>query len=296
MRRKLRSCIRIGFALGTIVLLGAQPVRWGDHGHRISARAAVTWLPAEMPAFFRQAADELEYLNPEPDRWRSDRSPEMRDAYQYDHFIDFELVPPQAMRASSRFAYLAALQRAGTTVSAGLLPFRIVELHQRLTTEFRRWRAAPDAQQRTWIERRIIQDAGILGHYVTDGANPHHTTVHHNGWAEGYPNPNGFTMDRQFHRRFESEYVGARIRAEELLATTAAPVRVIQDVRAETFEHLNRSHALLERLYVLDGEASFGEANQSPAHHQFAVERLAAGAAMLRDLWWSAWVNSAQPR
>jgi hypothetical protein len=294
MTRKLRSCVPIGLALGSILLLGAQPVRWGDHGHRISARAALTWLPAEMPGFFREAADELEYLNPEPDRWRSENAQEMRDAYQYDHFINFELVPPQAMRASSRFEYLAALQRAGTTVRAGLLPFRIVELHQRLTSEFRRWRETSNEQERTWIEHRIIQDAGILGHYVTDGANPHHTTVHHNGWAEGYSNPNGFTMDRQFHRRFESEYVSARIGVQDLLRTTSTPVRVIQDARDETFEYLRRSHALLERLYTLDREAPFVAANQSPSHRDFAIDRLAAGAAMLRDLWWSAWANSAQ--
>jgi hypothetical protein len=33
----------------------------------------------------------------------------------------------------------------------------------------------------------------------------------------------------------------------------------------------------------------------SPAGKKFATDRLAAGASLLRDLWWSAWQNSAKP-
>jgi hypothetical protein len=40
------------------------------------------------------------------------------------------------------------------------------------------WRAEKDSNKRKWIEQRIINDAGIPGHYVIDVANPHHTTIH----------------------------------------------------------------------------------------------------------------------
>ena len=43
---------------------------WGDAGHRMTGLAAVQALPAEMPAFFRNASQQLAYLNPEPDRWK----------------------------------------------------------------------------------------------------------------------------------------------------------------------------------------------------------------------------------
>ena len=288
--------MRIGFWLApaalVVMVAGAAPARWGDHGHRISGRVAAERLPPGMPEFFREAAAELEYLNPEPDRWRGDSLPEMRGAYRYDHFIDLELLPAGVLERADRFAYLAALQREGVPVDAGLLPFRIVELHQRLTTEFGRWRAATDTREREWIERRIIQDAGILGHYVTDGANPHHTSVHHNGWAEAYANPRGYTMDRTFHRRFESEFVGARVAASDVLREATAPARVIVDVRSATIAYLLSSHDQLERLYQLDRDAAFGSGNRSESHRRFAIERLAAGALMLRDLWWSAWRNS----
>ena len=56
-----------------ILLLAFAPasgVRWGDHGHRLVGRAAADAVPDEMPDFFRAAVLQLEYLNPEPDRWR----------------------------------------------------------------------------------------------------------------------------------------------------------------------------------------------------------------------------------
>ena len=53
------------------------------------------------------------------------------------------------------------------------------------------------------------------------------------------------------------------------------------------------THAEVERLYQLDKAAPFGVDTDSPDSKQFTVTRLAAGATMLRDLWWTAWVTSA---
>lgn len=269
---------------------------WGDHGHRISGRAAATNLPLEMPSFFRTAASQLEYLNPEPDRWRERALGEMNEAFRYDHYLDLEVVPQAALDAEDRFAYLAALYKAGLRQpekEAGLLPFRILELYQRLLTEFRLWRKTSDVQTREWIQQRIINDAGLLGHYVTDGANPHHTTVHHNGWAKGYPNPNGYTTDDTFHSRFETRFVGAKISPADLLVKiNPAPV-ILNNARAEILVYLRDSNNLVERLYQLDNQAKFDAQTTAPANKTFAVERLTAGVEMLRSLWWTAWVKSA---
>ncbi|HEU0183874.1 MAG TPA: nuclease, partial [Blastocatellia bacterium] len=53
------------------------------------------------------------------------------------------------------------------------------------------------------------------------------------------------------------------------------------------------SNALVEQLYILDKQEKFGAETKSPEHKKFVSERLAAGAQMLRDLWWTAWVTSA---
>lgn len=271
--------------------------RWGQHGHMIAARAAVQRLPAEMPAFFREAEDQLVYLDPEPDRWRDSEEGRadaaMNEAFAPEHWVHLDEVPASAFYAQNRFDYILALDRAGLDVQdAGLLPYRILELAQRLRSGFRRWRATTDPETREWIEQRIINDAGILGHYVTDGSNPHHTSKHHDRWVG--ENPRGFTTEPGFHGRFESGFVAAHVTLADILAAVTPEATVFQSLRAATLEHLQSTHARLLRLYELDLARPFNAANDSPEHKDFAVERLAAGARMLRDVWWTAWVSSAR--
>jgi hypothetical protein len=288
------------FGLGFAFVSFAEPVHrtamfWGDHGHRMVGSAAAAKLPVAMPAFFRKAAPQLSYLNPEPDRWRdraeSRLDPAMTGAYWSEHFVDLELVPPAAFLAENRYAYLDSIQAAGVKENPGMLNFQILELTQRLRVGFRLWRAAKTPQTRAFIEARIINDAGILGHYVADGSNPHHTTVHHDGWVG--ENPRGYTTERGFHSRFESIYVRTHMKLPEVLALMTAPVTVRSPVRDSVQSYLNRSHAELERLYQIDARARFDSNTTSPENRQFAAERLAAGAEMLRDLWWTAWTTSA---
>ncbi len=280
--------------LSASLLLPQGALAWGEHGHRLSGRAAATRLPKQMPEFFRKAAAQLEYLNPEPDRWRSKTLVEMNEAFSYDHFLDLEMVPPAALEAEDRYAYLTALSQAGLKEpeKAGLAPFRILELYERLRTEFHLWRNARDKSTRKWIEQRIVYDAGVLGHYVSDAANPHHATVHYNGWAKDYPNPNGYTTDDTFHRRFETEFVQARVRLDDLLPSINPQPRVVSNPRAEVMAFFKNSNSLVERLYQLDKQTKFDAQTTSPEHKRFAVERLVAGAEMLRALWWTAWTTS----
>jgi hypothetical protein len=226
-----------------------------------------------MPSFFHAASDQLEYLDPEPDRWRSRELESMDQAFSYDHYLDFENVPAGALDAPDRWEYLRRLYQAGLARperDAGFLPYRILELYQRLVTEWRLWRQATGVERR-WIEERIVNDAGILGHYVTDAAQPHHTTIHFNGWNDRAPNPRGYTTERDFHARFESDFVSAHVR----------------------FAHVLESFGQVEPLYRLEQAARFDPGAPPPREHlEFAAARLAAGAGMLRDLWWSAWVES----
>src|SRR5262245_55150542 len=146
---------------------------WGQHGHELSGRAAAMKLPEQTPKFFRNAVDQLSYLNPEPDRWRDRAESDLDKAFDTasapDHFIDLELVPPAAFDAANRYEFAAELIKAGRKpTAAGFSPFRILELFQSLRVQFRLWRAERDPNKRKWIEQRIINDAGILGHYVSD--------------------------------------------------------------------------------------------------------------------------------
>lgn len=308
-RNGLAAClISAGLLLAGAVgvrALDASAVRealkpWGRHGHELSGRVAAASLPEAMPAFFRAAAPQLEYLNVEPDRWRERSATAMDEAWKYDHYVDFEVIPPAALDAPDRFTYLQELEQRTDLErparDAGLLPYRIHEMYQRLVREMRLWRAEEDSARRAWIAERIINDAGILGHYVADGSNPQHTSVHHNGWNEDFPNPNNYTTERNFHSRFESRFVEAHLSAEDLLPRMArAPRRLSADVRADVMAYLRASNAQLDRLYQLEQQERFGPETTSSAHHEFAIQRLVAGAEMLRALWWTAWLESGEP-
>ena len=184
----LAFVLSVALVAGAAAPPGGAAVRWGEHGHRMVGQAAAVALPPAMPEFFRKAAPQLSYLNPEPDRWRDRRErdidPAMDGAHAPEHYVDMELVVRNGLSAPHRLAYAESLLTGGAKASTvGLLPYTTLELFQRLRVGFREWRAAPNAQLREWIEQRIINDAGILGHYVADGSNPHHTSQHHDRWV-----------------------------------------------------------------------------------------------------------------
>lgn len=280
------------------------PLPWGMNGHEMAARAAVRALPDGMPAFFRAAGDQLVWLDPEPDRWRNRERRAMDQAWSYDHYIDMENVPEGALDSPDRFRFLRALYDAGVPVperDAGFLPYRIHELYQRLVTGFELLRAERDPERREWIEERIVNDAGILGHYVTDASQPHHTTIHFNGWNDAdafgnaWPNPEGYTGDDSFHWRFESLFVDAHVGQVDVdrFMPSESPRAIEGSVWDAILGHIMESHDEVERLYRLDKEIGFDpEAQMNPTTRDFAAERLASGGAMLSLLWWSAWEES----
>jgi hypothetical protein len=269
---------------------------WGETGHLIIGDVAAASLPADMPQFFRDARAQLSYINPEPDRWR-DRAesaidPALNDEQSIEHFIDMEFVPANALAARNRYAFIDSLKAHGVgTTQTGFLPWRMLELEQRLRVDWRLWRSARDTATKRMIEQRIVNDAGLLGHYVGDGSNPHHVTMNHDGWV-AKDNPKGFTTQRGFHSRFESQYVETHIRPADVLPVVATDARVIPSVREGILSYLNASLGNLDRLYSLDKVEPFGPDTKSADHKQFTVERLAAGATMLRDLWYTAYVTS----
>jgi hypothetical protein len=279
---------------------GAAVRRWGEVGHRLIGEAAARHVPAEMPPFFRQAVGQLAYLNPEPDRWRQPRDvapldAAMDPAYAPDHYVDLELLPPDALWARDRHAYADSLRAAGVSASAaGFAPYRVLELSARLREEFRLWRKATDPRERLWIEQRILNDAGVLGHYVADLANPAHTSIHHNGWQGD--NPKGYTTAQSrpgFHGRFESAFVESHVTYDELDPLVRREARVQLPLRDSVLAYVQRSHGELTRLFDLERQEAFGRETRGAGHERFALERLAAGADMLRDVWWTAWVSSA---
>lgn len=287
--------------LSLVLLLALSPLAfaWGEQGHYIVNEAATVALPADMPHFFHKAYPELIWLGYDPDRWKGGgRSVDA--ANDPDHFLDYEYVAGLEL-PDSRYKYIDLLYTSGRlrkhglhNAEPGFVPWRIAEVAQKLQTGFRNWRfSQPGSTERAIIERDIIHFAGILGHYAGDSANPHHATAAYNGWI--WPNPNNYAIDCGTHSRFESNFVSRAVRVEDVNPKVVAKPTLYTDYFAAALGVIRDSNALVETLYRIDRDGAFDPLKPvSPVGVAFATDRLAAGAAFLRDLWWSAWVNSAK--
>ena len=278
---------------------------WGNEGHRLVNKLAAANLPADMPAFLhtQAAIDEIEYLGPEPDRWRGLAEPELNAAQAPDHFIDLELADVIQPLPRRRYDFIAAAYAASLTHPAqarelrpehiGFQPYITNEIWERLKTAMRDYRALSAQHEDTKpVEAAVLFYAGWLGHYVGDGSQPLHTTINYNGWVEK-ENPNGYTTDHKIHAQFEGPYVAANIKEADVRPLMAA-LHPVGDQFDDYMAYLRHSNALVERVYQLDKAHGF-EGAGTPEAKQFTAERIAAGASMLRDLIYSAWVESAKP-
>ena len=282
-----------------LVLLALLPVSghaWEKEGHQIINRLAASSLPPAVPAFLRTPAalDEIEYLGPEPDRWRSPAEPELNAAQAPEHFLDLELANAFAPLPHKRLDFEAEVFAAHQLPEkTGLQPWAADEVWERLKAAMREYRNLQSAGRPTQpVEAAIVFYAGWLGHYVGDGSQPLHTTVNYNGWTG--PNPNGYTTSRQIHHIFEGPFVADNIHIADVQAKMAAPKAIDGDMFDAYMAYLRQSNGSVEKLYQLEKGGGF-EGAGTAASREFVAERLAAGASMLRDMIFSAWLDSAQP-
>ncbi len=287
------------------LLLTEQGLAWGADGHRIVNRLAAANLPNDVPAFLRngEAIDTIEYLGPEPDRWKSRAEEELGAEQSPDHFIDIEwadLIGPLPHR---RYDFIRALGKAQaqhpdltlTPEKVGLEPYAADEVYERLKAALREYRKLVAANADTKpVESAILFYAGWLGHYVGDGSQPLHVTTQFNGWTGA--NPNGYTTDHNIHAQFESTYLSANIKASDVAPLVqASPAKALEgDVFDDYMQYLRHTHSLVEKVYQLDKAGGFKDAG-TPEAKSFTEERLAAGAIELRDMIYTAWLRSADP-
>ena len=286
-------------ALVVLACLALQPPAaraWGNEGHRLINRLAAANLPADVPAFLRSKAaiEEIEYLGPEPDRWRSPAEPELVAAQAPEHFIDLEPADALGPLPHKRLDFEAKVFAAGERPEKiGLQPWETTEVWERLKAAMRQYRTmAANHEDTRPVEDAILFYAGWLGHYVGDGSQPLHTTIQYNGWTG--PNPNGYTTAHQIHWQFEGPFVAANIHAPEVLAQMTPTKAIDGDIFDAYVAYLRHTSTYVEKVYQLEKAGGFtGEG--TPESRAFTAERLAAGASMLRDMIYTAWVDSAVP-
>ncbi len=285
-------------AAGLVCVLVQPPAvrAWGNSGHRMINRLAVETLPADVPAFLRspEAVAEIEYLGPEPDRWRSPAEPELNAAQAPEHFIDLELADALGPLPHRRLDFEAKVFAAGERPEKiGLQPWETTEVWERLKAALREYRNLSAAKLDTRpVEQAIIFYAGWLGHYVGDGSQPLHTTIQYNGWVG--PNPNGYTTEHKIHWQFEGPFVDANLREPAVRAKMTPAKAIDGDIFDAYVAYLRHSKNYVEKVYQLDKAGGFAGAGTAESR-EFTAGRLAAGASMLRDMIYTAWLESAKP-
>jgi hypothetical protein len=292
-------------------LVSSPALAWGPDGHRMIGELAMENLPDDVAAFLRtpDAASQVGYLSPEPDRERgagvafdSDRSPA--------HFIDItddltiaggpklDALPPTLEQFDT------ALRAIGTDpYKTGYLPYSIVEGFELVSKDLAYWRAdragetfAKTDAERAWYQRDqvrreaiVLHDIGIWSHFVGDGSQPMHASVHYNGWGD-YPNPEGFTQDH-VHVPFENQYVHDNVTQAEVEAAMPAAQPCTAAIMTCTEAYLAGTQKQVVPFYRLQKAGAFDK--PSPAGIDFAATQIARGAGELRDLIAAAWRNSA---
>ena len=289
-------------AAGLVCVLAQPPAAhaWGNGGHRLINKLAASSLPADVPAFLRspQATAEIEYLGPEPDRWRSPAEPELVAAQAPEHFIDMELADALGPLPHRRLDFEATVFAAGQRPEKiGLQPWETEEVWERLKSAMREYRKLSATNPATnpdirAVEQAIIFYAGWLGHYVGDGSQPLHTTIQYNGWTG--PNPNGYTTEHKIHYQFESPFVEANIHEAEVRARMTPAKAINGDLFDAYVAYLRNTKTYVEKVYQLDKAGGFVGAGTAESR-EFTAGRLGAGASMLRDMIYTAWLESAKP-
>lgn len=278
---------------------------WLDEGHELINRTAAEHLPAEVPAFFRDAVDRLAYLGPEPDRWRRMSELALKQSQEPGHFIHLDELdrlgddfafPPGRYDYIRSLADARAREREETGESAdhllpevvGFQPYVAMEMYDRLKVAFRGYRLLSAAgEDSSLVEGSAITYAGWLGHFVADAAQPMHTSTQYDGWVG--PNPRGYSGPG-IHLRFEGTFIQQNMEKLDVSDLIREPTRLDNTWQAY-LEYLRASHDLTRRVYQLDLAGGFAE-DGTEEGVEFARERLAAAATMLRDMWYTAWLES----
>jgi hypothetical protein len=294
--RKIKRALAL--ALLQTLLLQPPAYGWGDEGHTLINRFAAQSLPPEMPAFLRLAEGRLAYLGPEPDRWRA-ADAILKTAQEPDHFINLERIAELTQLPPTRYDFYRYLyaRRAAATHRAddylpekvGMQPYVTMEIYERLKVAFREYRRRQaEGKSSSMAEQNAVFYAGWLGHYVADGANPLHTTIHYNGWVG--ENPRGYSTSNNLHWKFEGTFVERNREQLQFSGLVGRPVR-LQKPFNDYMAFLRDSAAQVRPLYEIEKQGGF-ENQGSPAAREFLRRRLAAGSQMLLNFWYTAWMES----
>ena len=213
-----------------------------------------------MPAFLRSQAaiDEIEYLGPEPDRWRSRAEPELSAAQAPDTSLTWNW-PMRSARcrisaSTSKPRSIAAGQRPEII---GLQPWETDEVWERLKAAMR---AVPAL---SWPPVRTPSRSKLRSFFLCRLARPLRRRRfaapprcrEYNGWVG--PNPNGYTTGHQIHHMFEGPFVAANMHAPDVQAKMTPAKLIDGDMFDAYVAYLRHTATYVEKVYQFEKAGGF---------------------------------------
>jgi hypothetical protein len=302
---------------------------WGVRGHTVANLAAVDGIPADGPVFLKTQEAYIGHLGTIPDTWRGYTEPYLRISEDANHGwyteqFDFIPNPPHSrtefiLRVYDQYLKVKAADSDRAKLLniryTGLQAYSIMEGYERMKAGMRLYRAVDNPQQSradlaltlasisplfndaAQVKQMLANDIafymGWVGHYVADAAQPLHNSMHHDGWSG--TNPKGYSRDPEIHGRFESRYVDLiETAAPDVVKYMRKDARHLEDVWKATLDHSIEARDSVEDVYRADLRGAFQKKDDMEAR-ELVYKRLAAGASFLRDLAYTAWIESAKP-
>ncbi|QNN24274.1 hypothetical protein HED60_19010 [Planctomycetales bacterium ZRK34] len=275
----------IGSLLAVCIVLAVVPAwAWHHEGHQRLARVAIASLPADVPAFLREAGAVAANVSVDPDLVRAPTLPQIRDAEGPDHYIDLEILQGRPL-PPLRSQYIRMIGELDVVPAhAGFVPYAVAEWTQRLTMALAEYRHWPDDPA---IQMKVKIYAGLLTHYSSDLVQPLHTTIHHDGRAvEGRSPHSGI------HSKVDDLLY--RFTDEQVALPESTKLEVYDDVFAAAVGELMKSHALVDRTYELEKQLPGVKEDVplTPEVKAFALDRARHGVRFTASLIYTAWVKS----
>ena len=299
---------------------------WDYEGHHAINELALASLPKDFGGFTLTPVlkRRIEFLGGEPDRWRNVGDLPLKNVNGPDHYIDLEDLKLYGLTPETlplmRYDFVAVITLARTAYPErfppidpakdadhtreldGFLPWAITENYDKLKScfsylkTFQKYGGSPEEIANA--RANVVYVMGVMGHFVGDGSQPLHTTVHYNGWVGD--NPHGYTTSQKFHAWIDGGYFRAtggikvenlvgKIHPAERIANADAPDGMFRAVVA----YLVAQNKLVAPLYELEKEGKLtGEGDKGLEGRPFLDGQLVKAGQMLAYIWYTAWVEA----
>jgi hypothetical protein len=212
---------------------------WGLDVHRLITDRAIDVLPAPIRPFFEKHRSFIVEHSVDPDLWRNAGFLEEPSR----HFLDLDSFGSYPFRELPRDREAAIAKFGKERIEQeGQLPWRTVEIYQRLIQAFEQHKARTNG----YALDDVKFFSAVLAHYVSDAHVPFHAVKNYDGQL---------TNQHGIHSRFETELV---LRNRERIAIHPLPAFAVANPLDFVFDALLKSFTFVDPILRADREATEG--------------------------------------